>query len=612
MSLVVIHRLIAGLCLLACSVSAGGGERATQTVQSLGYGVTLYHFYQQDYFAALTELMVAQKTDALGVHSEHAELLRGGMSLSYGMDTQAQQIFTELLSQPRPGVDGDSAWFYLGKMAWQRGDVARAETALQHVNALPSPQLQQEFDYLQTTLNVRQGNIPAAQQYLARLPADSPWLPYHYYNMGALHAARGEWAEAAGYFGTMNRLELAGEEALSLRDRAYTAAGFAAMAAGDYPRASSDFARVRLSSPMSERALLGYGWAAGAQDDYQSALSPWQTLNQQAAVSQAVRESLLAVPYAYEQLGQQGVALVNYQHAAQAFEDELQAVNRAIAAFSRDDLQDLLGLRGDQRDNWLFGGDILPRNLQTPYLRQLISSHAFQMAMRELRDLHRMEQRLAQAAQRLQVMTIVDREQQQSWTELIEQDRASALQQRRTQLQMQIESLQHKLSGAEADGDGRALASASQIALWQRFDQATALSKKMDTSPEQQFRLELYRGLLVWEDAEHYAQNLWQNRQALQQLAELALLSEQAIERLRETQAQRVSSSFAGDIAALDSRLATQNGRLQLAISASGQALRQVAVSELQQQEQALSLSLGQSRLAIARLYDLGSMGGAP
>jgi len=73
-----------------------------------------------------------------------------------------------------------------------------------------------------------------------------------------------------------------------------------------------------------------------------------------------------------------------------------------------------------------------------------------------------------------------------------------------------------------------------------------------------------------------------------------------------------VSSSFAGDIAALDNRLATQNGRLQLAISASGQALRQVAVSELQQQEQALSLSLGQSRLAIARLYDLGSMGGAP
>ena len=114
-------RALASVCLLVCSAGAG----ALESVQSLAYGVTLYHFYQQDYFWALTELMVAQKSAApsLGVHADNAELLRGGMSLSYGMDRQAQQIFTDMLTQPGATADVDRAWFYLGKIAWQRGDV---------------------------------------------------------------------------------------------------------------------------------------------------------------------------------------------------------------------------------------------------------------------------------------------------------------------------------------------------------------------------------------------------------------------------------------------------------------------------------------------------------
>ena len=46
---------------------------------------------------------------------------------------------------------------------------------------------------------------------------------------------------------------------------------------------------------------------------------------------------------------------------------------------------------------------------------------------------------------------------------------------------------------------------------------------------------------------------------------------------------------------------------LQQAIAAAQQRLRQVAVAELQRQAAQLSHSLGQSRLAIARLYDQGS-----
>jgi hypothetical protein len=600
--------MLTGLCMaVVCA-----GANAAESVQALNYGTTLYHYFQQDYFSALTELMVAQKTNTLGDHAENGELLRGGINLSYGMDLQAEQVFTELLSKPRAEADRDSAWFYLGKIAWQRGDLERAGTSLDRVAMMPDSDLNQELNYLQTSIKARQGDYTAAQEYLSKLPPDSPWLSYHYYNMGAALAATGDWAAATSYFRNFDRLAVSSEEAKSLRDRAYTASGYAFMAAGDYAEASRDFTRVRLDSPMSDRALLGYGWAVGAQQDYQAALSPWLVLSQQAPASRPVRESLLAVPYAYEQLHRENVALSGYQHAAQAFEDELESVNQAIGVFSRDDLQELLDLHADERDGWLFSGDILPLNSQAPYLQQLISSHAFQAAMKELRDLHRIDQRLVQVSDRLQLLAIIDvEEHQESGFTIIERDRGRVFNQRRDLLRTQLASLQEKLATAQAAGDGRALGEASQLALWQRLNRAKALARKLGQASQHRDTLDLYQGLLIWEDSEQFPPKLWQNRRDLAELHTLLEQTDDGIARLELAQAQSVNSSFSGEIEQLQARLKMQSNRVQLAIAASGTQVRRVAVAELKRQALALSHSLGQSKLAIARLYDLGSVGDA-
>lgn len=593
-------------CLVAVCLSLTGlSAPAAETVQSLRYGVTLYDFYQQNYFQALTELMIGQELEQLGPHTDNAELLRGGMSLSYGMDRQAETIFETYLSEPREAVDGDQAWFYLAKMGWQRGELPRAENALAKMSPEYEGQLQEEANYLRASISLREGREQEAATYLDRLSKDSPWLHYHYYNMGAAQAARGDWLGSIYYFRKFDDLRFRTEESKALRDKAYTASGFALMGAGHYEQAKADFTRVRLDSPMADRALLGYGWASSQMGDFQSALSPWQALSEHSMMSESVRESMLAVPYAYEQLGRTSFALANYQVASDLYAAELEGIEAAIDVFANGDLRSVLGLETEQAEEWLFGGDILPMGEHAPYLQHLITRHSFQASMRELRDLHSMAWHLGKARERLAVLSQVDTDQQANWALVIEGDRKSDLTQRQQTLNAQVNTLRERLAAAE--NDGRVLATEEQEQLWQRVQRAQALAEKLDVDSEKKLQLSIYQGLLIWDDNENYPARSWQLERQMQELEELTLTAEQSLYAVEDAVSQHQQSSFAGRIAAMQQRLDEQSVRVDIAMGASEKQIRQVAIVELQQQGRALSRALGQSKLAVARLFDLGS-----
>ena len=598
------------LLLTLCLAAGVGLVRGAESVQALRYGVTLYHFYQQDYFDALTELMVAQQLQQLGVHADEAELLRGGVSLSYGMDLHAERIFSRLLSDAGQGDVRDRAWYYLAKVAWQRGDLERTAQALRHLGTMEDARMGDEVNYLRSALALREGDIASAQDYTARLSQQSMWLPYHYYNLGALLASDGNWLEAAASFRRVDNPWIAGEELKALRDRSYTASGFALMAAGDYGQASSDFIRVRLDSPMADRALLGYGWAAVEGEDFQLGFSAWHTLGQKPAISIPVRESLLAIPSIYEQVGREAAALASYQAAVRTFEAELEHVQAALKVFSQRDMLTLLNLQAEAADEWLFGGDILPLNPQTPYLQHLIAGHQFQAAMKELRDLHRVDLRLSDAARRLEVLDYVNADQQVAWASVIEGDREQELQDRLRGVQEKLEKIQQKLARAGEESDGRALANADQLELWKRVERASHISEAITASPGQRQQLALYRGLLIWDDSENYATAFWQATRQLHELEQLLQQSDDGVVAIDQAIAQQSESHFGSRIEGLSARVETQRTRVASAMLASDSELRRVAMAELQEQSLELTRALGQSKLAIARLYDLGSMGG--
>ena len=123
-----------------CLLSLGGVQLAQAAkddpepivVKDPQYGEVLFYFYQDDYFPAIVRLLAAQEQGLLTEHLEQAELLLGGMYLSYGHHLEAAGIFERLLADNVDEEMRDRTWFFLAKIWKQRGYLENAEEALAH------------------------------------------------------------------------------------------------------------------------------------------------------------------------------------------------------------------------------------------------------------------------------------------------------------------------------------------------------------------------------------------------------------------------------------------------------------------------------------------------
>ncbi|MDH3909423.1 MAG: hypothetical protein OEU83_10340, partial [Gammaproteobacteria bacterium] len=79
-------------------VFAGKDDPEPIVVEEPHYGEILFYFYQEDYFPAIVRLLAAQQQGQLEQHSAQADLLKGGLYLSYGHHLEAAEIFERLLA----------------------------------------------------------------------------------------------------------------------------------------------------------------------------------------------------------------------------------------------------------------------------------------------------------------------------------------------------------------------------------------------------------------------------------------------------------------------------------------------------------------------------------
>ena len=607
---------IAALAALACAagIAPTGPARAADdprlVIRDPHYGDTLFHFYQSHYFSAVTGLMASQHFGRVSQHADEAEVLRGGLLLSYGLHTEAGAIFARLIDKGAPPAVRDRAWYYLAKIRYQRGLASEAEAALARIEGRLPGELHDDRALLQAQLLMVRGDYAAAAAVLRGLSDSGEASRYARYNLGVALVRSGDTAAGNALLDALGQNPAVDEEQRALRDKANVALGFAALQDNRPQDARAALQRVRLASLQANKALLGFGWAAASMKETKLALVPWSELMQRDPSDAAVLEARLAVPYAYAELGAYGQALAGYEQAVADYEREQSVLDESIAAIRNGKLvQGLLERNPGAEMGWFWSIGELPELPHVAHLTSVLAEHEFQEAFKNYRDLLFLEHNLSDWADKLGAFDDMLANRKQAYAERLPRIREQArgislpaMRERRT-------AVAEELARVEAQTDVAALADEKELALRQRLERAKATIALLGETPEAveaRERLRRAEGALTWRMIDQFPARLWEAKKSLrtidQQLAEAAG-REAALAQAQRDEPARLAG-FDGRIAALDARVKALIPRVAALAGEQRVAMQDIAVAALERQKERLATYATQARFAVAQLYD--------
>ncbi len=595
---------------LGAAGAAHAAEKFRPVIEAPHFGDSLFHFYQEHYFSSVTSLMVSQHFERVTKHEDEAEVLRGGLLLSYGLHREAGEIFAQLIEKGASPAVQDRAWFYLAKIRYQRGFLVQANDALARIGKNLPPDLQEEHVLLHANVLMASADYARAARVLASLPKDHAAGPYVRYNLGVALIKTGEIEDGTAMLELVGRGRAVDEETRSLRDRANLALGFAALQQQRSDLAKTALERVRLSGMLANKALLGFGWADAEAKDPRRALVAWTELAGRDANDAAVLEAKLAVPYAYAELGSYGQALDGYTAALDTFDSETKALDESIAAIrSGALLSGLLDSNPGEEMGWFWNIRVLPDMPHSGHLAQVLARHDFQEAFKNYRDLVFLAKNLQNWADKLVVFEDMLANRRQAYAQRLPQVRAVAADTGLASLTRQRDALAQELTRAEEDADGTAFADAKQLELLQRIASVRDTLARHSGDAEIQGAAEALRriaGAITWQLAQDFTARVWETKKSLQAVdAGLADAREReaALSRAQVEEPARFDA-FGRRIVELATRIRALIPRVVALTGEQRGEVQELAVVELLRQKDHLAGYITQARFAVAQLHD--------
>jgi len=589
-----------------------------QDVKDLHYGDVLFYFYQDDYFDAITRLLAAQQLNRLPNTQGEAELLLGGLYLSLGEHVEAGKIFEKLLDSNTSENVRNKAWFYLGKVWFQRGYLEESERALRKVSDKTQPRISAERYMLLAELMLRQQRYDDAIATLSAWHGAPDWTAYAQFNLGVALVRTGRLQDAIPHLDQVGRMETASEELMALKDKANLALGFALLQAERAADARPILQRVRLDGPYSSKALLGVGWADSALGEFKRALVPWLALRKRNLLDSAVQESYLTVPYAYNQLGATGQAAEFYNSAIESFDAESQRIDQSIEEIRSGSLLDRL-LDDDKQVTltWYWQLKTLPAAPESRYLYQLLASNEFQEGLKNYRELNFMSRNLENWREDLAAFNDMLDTRQQAYDQqvpkadaVMEATDLAALTQKRVDFESRINHI-------EKSNDVAALGTAEEQRNWarlKRIEDYLALHPDDPGLGEMRDRARLLKGVMYWRLSQSFKARVWNERRSVKEL-EGALVETQRravmVKQARQSMPGN-TGAFAERVTAVSARIDALEKRLTALSEQQNRYLQALAIRELQAQKQRIEIYQVQARYELAAIYDKASSAPKP
>ncbi|CCK76848.1 conserved hypothetical protein [Oleispira antarctica RB-8] len=426
-------------------------------LRDLKYGTILFDYYQQNYFASLIGYEVANSRGELNHQIDEARLLHGGMTLSYGLPDEAENIFQQLLNadnsrdSERSNVEisdevRNKAWFYLAKMYYHKGEAKKAATTLGYIQGDIPSVIHNEYNYLATLINIRNKNLSSVEKALNSVMKGSVFEPYLIFNLASSQLTNGDtkssevnFQKVVDYGNTHPK-----EEFQVLADRAKQALAHIDVEQGDLLSAWAHLQFVRTTGLYSNRALLSYGWTAIKLERYDIAIPALSALDHRSISIAEVQEAKVLLAHLYEQQSAPRTALKQYLLAERAFASGIESIDsaRRIIAGQRIPEEFVINLDAmmDETD-WYGSEPSLDYNKLTPFLIELMSSNSFHIVLKELRDLYALRENLNYWSRQAQEHQLIISHRHQGWSSETLRDFVSASKKEKDVMEIQISEL---------------------------------------------------------------------------------------------------------------------------------------------------------------------------
>ncbi len=582
-------------------------------VKDLAYGDVLFYFYQEDYFDAITRLLAARELNRLPNTQGEAELLLGGLYLSLGEHVEAGKIFEKLLDGNVSENVRNKAWFYLGKVWYQRGYLEESERALQKVSDKIQPHISAERYMLLAQLMMREDRYDDAIAALNAWHGAPEWTAYAQYNLGVALVRKGRLQDAIGHLDQVGRMETRSEELMALKDRANLALGFALMQAERAADARPILQRIRLDGPYSNKALLGVGWADSALGEFKRALVPWLALRKRNILDSAVQESYLTVPYAYSQLGATGQAAEFYNSAIESFDAETARIDQSIELIRSGTLLDrLLTDDTEPRLTWYWQLKTLPDAPESRYLYQLLAGNEFQEGLKNYRELNFMSRNLDAWRDDLAAFNDMLDTRQEAYNQELPKADAVMSATDLSKLTQQRVAFESRLNDIEKSDDVAALGTPEEQQNWARLkhiEDFLALHPDDPDLTEMRDRLRLLKGVMYWRLSQSFKARLWNERRSVKELEASLVETQKRAVLVRQARQSMPSNNgvFAARVAAVQGRIDELQRRLAALSEQQNRYLQRLAIRELEAQKQRIEIYQVQARYELAAIYDKAS-----
>ena len=674
---VVMALLSLGLCHAQQASVSSVNTDPKQVVVEKYYQQALYAYFQGDFAQALLYLALLEQTTPQALtlvptylRNEALEplLLKGAISLAYGLEDQAAAIFQQSLQQYSDSEKRTFAWFLLGQTYYQQGRFEQAQQAFLAITADDSLVYLDQTS--RDTLLYSQAQLAAyfgteePGAWLSKLSADSIYLPYLQYNQALVLLQQGKSQEAITQLrqlaepqqssfgalvdGWLSPLWQADEqrdgdttlsqdeERRGLRDRANLSLGYVLLQQNQAPEAYRVFAKVRRAGLDGDAALLGYGWAAAKNDELQTALGIWQALMQLPYDSSFSLEAYLASAYAYEQAFAPKHAVQVLDQGVKRFNSALQQIQLAKQQVQKPAFIVALANHIDAQRMDVPPTDAQRSEVQPPgsaktgftqYAAQpattilsrvvdaVVLSNDFRQKLDAVKQSVRIQQQLEEWQQRLVSYHVMLDERQaarQAEAKNMLQDRIfdrlPALQAKRDELKQQLEDSRSQNSSVSL--------MSPEFQAWQQRLTGAKLTLQRIQSRRQalnqapldeayQQRLARIEGVLSWQASEAYPVKYWQTQRLLNDVDDALYEASAQQQDLLSVINQRPDySAQRNRIEGLQQRIAQQQTTTTSIQNTLRAELTKALHSALQEQQAAIEDYRIQAQLAMVRLQD--------